>query len=308
MLTSALVLAGLVGLAGCTPEPPERAVPTPSASPPAESATAWDAPAPVVEDGVEVTRGIVYREVEGQRLALDAYRPPGGERLPVLVMVHGGAFVAGDRARERFARFGPAFARAGWLAVSIDYRLAPRWTYPAPVEDVTAAVDWVRAPGAVGHLGADPERVALFGSSAGGTLAALAALRPAGTADRVDAVVSLSGVLDFADTRLGELEGGSLPSLGRSFLDCPEAATAAECPAAAEASAVGAVGPDSPPFYLLTGDREAIPDSQARGMDAALRRAGVDSVLRVLPSGEHATDLVDDAVLAEIIGFLAARS
>lgn len=107
-------------------------------------------------------------------LRLRAYLPRGRRPLPVLVFFHGGGFVVGSL--EEFDAFCTLLAEgAGCLVVSVDYRLAPEWPYPAAAEDAFAALRWVGAH--AGELGGDPARIAVAGDSAGGNLAAGAALR-----------------------------------------------------------------------------------------------------------------------------------
>ena len=107
-------------------------------------------------------------------LPVRVYRPdPGAGALPALVYYHGGGHVIGDLDTH------DAVARnlcngAGCVVVSVDYRLAPEHKFPAAVEDAFAAVQWCAAHGP--GIGIDPERVAVGGDSAGGNLAAVAAL------------------------------------------------------------------------------------------------------------------------------------
>jgi len=115
--------------------------------------------------GVEVTRDIAYGTHPRQQL--DVYRPAAGRALPVVVFVHGGAFVDGHRNRspEIYANVLYYFARNGVVGVNIEYRLAPEHKYPSGSEDVRLAVEWVRRN--VSEHGGDPERIFLIGHSAG---------------------------------------------------------------------------------------------------------------------------------------------
>ena len=122
-------------------------------------------------DGTTITRGIAYGSDPAQ--VLDVYLPDGevadpqaGNR-PVLLFVHGGAFTGGRRKGRPYPDNVPGWAvREGMIGVSIDYRLAPAHPWPAGVEDLKAAIGWVREH--IGDYGGDPARIVLLGFSAGG--------------------------------------------------------------------------------------------------------------------------------------------
>lgn len=101
------------------------------------------------------------------RHRIDLYRA-GGERLPVVLFVHGGGFVAGDKRGQGgfYANVGRALGARGFLAATMNYRLAPAHGWPSGGEDVADAADWLVAHAA--EHGGDPQRVALVGQSAGG--------------------------------------------------------------------------------------------------------------------------------------------
>jgi acetyl esterase len=113
-----------------------------------------------------VTRDIPYGT--DPRQVLDIYMPAGTMQVPVIVFAHGGAFVEGnkDRTGEIHANVGWFFTRNDVAFVNIEYRLAPAHPYPSAVQDVGAAVAWVRAN--IATLGGDPERIFVMGHSAGG--------------------------------------------------------------------------------------------------------------------------------------------
>ncbi|MBN9476363.1 MAG: hypothetical protein ABS43_29205 [Bordetella sp. SCN 67-23] len=119
-----------------------------------------------------VTRDIPYGG--DPRQCLDVFQPQGSAaaRRPVLMFVHGGAFVEGekDRTAEIYSNVLWYFARHGIIGVNVEFRLAPAHPYPSGTQDIAAAVAWVRAH--ADELGADPGRIFLMGHSAGGTHAA----------------------------------------------------------------------------------------------------------------------------------------
>lgn len=110
----------------------------------------------------------------GLDLNATIYKPKSAKPLPVLIDVHGGAWSSGDRTGDRL--YCTELAKAGLLVVSIDFRQAPAYQHPLGSADVAAAVRYVRFNAK--SLNADPERIGLIGSSSGGHLALLEALRP----------------------------------------------------------------------------------------------------------------------------------
>jgi acetyl esterase len=118
-------------------------------------------------DGIEVTRDVSYGP--HARHKLDVFKPKGAKNMPVLVFLHGGAYVAGDRnvTDEIYANVPLYFARNGMLGVNATYRLAPEAKWPAAAEDVKSIVQWIKANAA--QYGGDPGRIYLVGHSAGAT-------------------------------------------------------------------------------------------------------------------------------------------
>ena len=117
--------------------------------------------------GVGVTRGVPYGA--HPRQILDVYRHGRAADVPVVLFVHGGAFVRGDKdvTDEVYANVCYYFARHGYLAVNVEYRLAPESKYPGGAEDLAAAVAWAKR--CARDFGGDPERLFLAGHSAGAT-------------------------------------------------------------------------------------------------------------------------------------------
>jgi acetyl esterase len=116
--------------------------------------------------GVEVIRDLSYG-ARGEANALDIYRPHFGERpLPVVLYLHGGGFRI--LSKNTHWMMGLAFSRAGYLVVNANYRLAPRYTYPAALEDAAEALEWVWDH--IADYGGDPSRVVIAGESAGANL------------------------------------------------------------------------------------------------------------------------------------------
>lgn len=152
-------------------------------------------PATAPQD-VLVGRDLSYGDHPRNRL--DTFRPATApaEPMPVLVFVHGGNFVAGDKHAEGspfYDNVGTWAARHGMVGITINYRLAPQFQYPTALDDLAGVVGWVRANAA--DLGADPEHIVLMGASAGAVhVASYLAERSGGVAG----AVLLSGLYDLA--------------------------------------------------------------------------------------------------------------
>lgn len=157
---------------------------------------------------VEIRSGLTYATHDGVALLGDLYVPKGAGPFPVLVALHGGGWVQG--VRGVFQYWGPYLAAHGYATFAISYRLAKtgQKTFPHAVQDTLAAVQFVR--GSAGEFRLDGERIGLLGASAGGNLAALAALggdsplfrngypndAHAGQSTRVKVLVGVYGVYD----------------------------------------------------------------------------------------------------------------
>src|SRR5437773_4156894 len=138
-------------------------------------------------------KDIVYREVQGVRLTLDAHVPEGTGPFPAAVLVHGGGWVAGDKQQYITYIFQP-LSDAGFAWFSINYRLAPKYKFPADADDVEAAIRFIKVNAAKYNI--DPRRIALIGESAGGHLVSYVGARNR-PESRVAAVVSMYGIHDF---------------------------------------------------------------------------------------------------------------
>lgn len=188
-------------------------------------------------------------------LALDLYRPavaPGTARSPCVVVVHGGGWDGGDR--TQLPALNHRLAARGYAVAAVSYRLAPAATWPAPAEDVRAALDWLRAH--ADELGLDPARFVLLGRSAGAQIALAVAYGPP-TPAGVRGVVGLYGPadLEFAYRHGREDDVLRSPALLRAYLggdpdEVPEAYAAA--------SPIRHVRADAPPTLLVHGKLDTL--------------------------------------------------
>lgn len=243
-----------------------------------------------------------YASPNGHSLLLDLRVPDGRGPHPVIVYLHSGAWISGNR----FG--GPATRQAtrGYAVASIEYRLAPDHIWPAQVHDTKAAVRWLRANAARFHL--DPTRIALFGTSAGGHIAAVAAtstlpehegpeLGNPQFSSRVHAVVDLYGPTDLLRIEEDKLPciplNGNAPFMPPSLLmGCP----IQECRDwTRTASPMSYVTKDDPPFLIQHGLLDClVPYTQSVALHQKLEATGVRSTLMLLPRGDHGGRAFDD--------------
>jgi acetyl esterase/lipase len=243
-------------------------------------------------------------------LELDLYLPPAAASPPpVIVHVHGGGWRRGSR-RHPLPRVGADFygrlAARGFAVAAIDYRLSGEARYPAAVEDVRAAVGWLRDQAA--EYGMDPGRVFLWGDSAGGHLALMTAL----TGSEVQGVVAWFPVTDLAGLASDVAAAGGKPDPGPEsrealFLGAP----AASVPdLAREASPVNHAGAAAPPVLLLHGAvDDMVPPAQSIRLAGALTAAGATVELELVPGATHFWNGAEDvpAIVRRSVEFLRAR-
>ncbi len=235
--------------------------------------------------------GIVYGEAAGETLTMDYYMPaPGPVPHPIAVIIHGGGYIGGTSKNGSEAYCADFLAPAGYAVFAINYRLAPKYPYPAMVQDVQRAIRFIRAHAP--EWRADPQRIALVGGSAGGYLSNMAGLLnspgdPSAKdpvdreSARVQAVVTLFGPSDF--------RGKPMNPNVHALLDAPIQERGQDA-VFAEASPVTHVSKSAPPFLLIHGDKdEAVPFAESTNLQAALRAAGARCDLIRIPNGPHAT-------------------
>jgi acetyl esterase/lipase len=304
----------------------------------------WRCPGPKPDAcPVEAVRDVAYYDGPGaddRRHRLDLFFPRGKKDCPVVLLVHGGAWVGGDnRCCGLYSSVGEFLASQGVVAVLPNYRLSPAAKHPEHVQDVARAFAWAR--GHVADFGGRPDQIFVAGHSAGGHLVALLAtdekyLKAQGlrTADirgvlavsgayRVpagDLTVALGGASPLA-FRLDELaplrgEGGwgwsrrlglpgaplSLDVFGPAFGDGPQAR--------ADASPVNHVRPGLPPFLILSAENDlpTLP-AMAEAFHAALRGQGCEAWLLQVKKRNHNSILFraiepQDPVALAVLGFI----
>ncbi len=238
----------------------------------------------------EIFRDIPYGHASGETLLLDAHIPDTPGPHPIALLVHGGGWSRGDKSGSDKPGDGaditPWFAplsAANFTWFSINYRHAPAHRWPAALEDVQSAIRWVKTHAT--HYRGDPQRIALFGHSAGGHLVCLAATL-ADDSTRPQAVVGFAPVTDF-ETDVAH-RGGQLSTSLQALFNLPAAPNPESLAILREASPLTHIKPGLPPFLLLHGDADkTVRLEQSLAFQQKLQAAGVRCDLITLPGAPH---------------------
>jgi acetyl esterase/lipase len=259
-------------------------------------AAAWN-PCPLFSappDGQTIVHRDLAYVPAGHRLQkMDLYLPAKGRDLPLIISIHGGAFLMGDKSDDVPLEY---LAR-GYAVASINYRLSGDAFFPAQIEDCKAAVRWLRANASKYRL--DPDRFAAWGASAGGHLSAMLGTtgwvkeyEVGGCLDvssRVQAVVDYYGPSDFL-----QMDGHRMPDgMAHDPADSPESrliggSIQQNREKAARANPISYVTKNAPPFLIVHGDSDPlVPHHQSVLLAEALKRAGVPVQFYTVKGGGH---------------------
>ncbi len=277
-------------------------------------------PAPALEPPFAVT---VNRDFEfcrtGSRIllahSLDPATGAGSAPRPAIIWVHGGGWRSGtkDQGLDRLR----TLAQRGWFGLTIEYRLSGEAIFPAQIEDVKCAVRYLRSHAT--QLNVDPDRIAIWGSSAGGHLVALAGVSAdraelegvgswLGVSSRVQAVVDWYGPTDLLQMQSqglpcsGDHSSASSPEglmVGCALQSCPDKARAA--------SPITYVSPDDPPMLIQHGTNDCtVPAMQSTTFASALTAVGVPATLELFSGAGHGgPEFATNANLERIYRFLS---
>lgn len=264
-------------------------------------------PQPRLPEGTKAQRNLEYGGHERQRL--DLYTPEKADGpTPVIVWVHGGAWMGGGKDAGVPAL---PFVAKGYAVASINYRFSQHAPFPAQIEDCKAAVGWLKANAKANNL--DPERIGVWGASSGGHLVAL--LGTTGSVKdfggdpgdrRVQAVVDFFGPTDFL-----QMDAHALP--GSTFKHDPAGSPESRlvggpiqenAEKAARANPIKYVTKDVPPFLIVHGERDPlVPVHQSALLYEALKQAKADVTFYKIAGAGHGspefnTPMMQAAVLA----------
>ena len=276
-LVSIVLLTGLsltLSLAQPSTKQPQRRVPLPP--------------------GVKALKNLEYGQASGRAMLLDLYLPETSDKpLPLIIWIHGGAWMAGSKD-------GPSpalrFTANGYAVAHVGYRLSQEARFPAQIHDCKAAVRWLRAN--AGKYNLDPNKFIAWGGSAGGHLVALLGTS-GGVAElegndndlkessRVQAVVDWFGPTDFLHI------GDAQSDLQHNAPDSPESkliggALLENKDKAAKASPITYVSKEAPPFLIMHGDHDrTVPFNQSELLYTALKKVGVDATFVPMKGAGH---------------------
>ena len=242
-----------------------------------------------------LTHDIEFAKVGDVSLKLDLHVPSGTVKAPLIVYVHGGAWRAGDKEDMPLG----ALVQKGFAVASVDYRLSGDAPFPTMIHDIKAAIRFLRAHGKEHGL-SDTSRIAIVGSSAGGHLVAL--LGVAGDkkewdkGENLEQSSGVQAVVDwFGPTNLLTMGAQALPNsrIDHDSANSPESKLVGgpvqeNKSAATAASPVTYASAGDAPMLLVHGDRDnVVPPKQSEELYSALKKAGVETTLTVIPGAGH---------------------
>ncbi|HEV2318203.1 MAG TPA: alpha/beta hydrolase [Verrucomicrobiae bacterium] len=224
---------------------------------------------------------IQYGVADGHKLYLDAHVPKETGPFPILIIVHGGGWMTGDKEADIVPVLAPYATNFVWL--TINYRLAPANRWPACFDDVQTAIHWVKQHGA--EYKGDPDHIALLGYSAGGHLVTLAGTLAAADV-HVQAIVGMAPPTDLVwdNERRGALSKSMTSLFGYATTNI----TAHRRMVLRRYSPLTYVKPDLQPFLLVQGTADrTVPFRETTNFIAALQAATVPCDLLVITNGQH---------------------
>jgi len=255
---------------------------------------------PIVADNILVERDVIYGRPDGAAVLADIAYPEGRKSIPAILYVHGGRWTTGERV-GRLQLYVEDWAKAGYFAMTIDYRLATTSPAPAGYQDLLTAIRWIHAH--ADKYGIDPTRIYIAGNSSGGHVVSLVGTLGNGPYERVggwkDASSDVRAVISIAAPyELNTLSWGNLwaPLDAKTPADLEKARRTA--------SPIHQIGPNTKPMLIIhSDDDDSVPVQQAHDMVAALKKAGVKHKFVHYKDQGHMR--LTDQVVKEMLDFIA---
>lgn len=260
----------------------------------------------VMLGNVAVTPDIAYSTLHGYRpMLLDLYQPNDRLAHPLVIFIHGGSWTSGSKrttgAFTDFPALLASLSSRGFVVASVDYRLSGEARYPAALNDIKAAIRHLRANAQ--QYGIDPNRIAVWGASAGAHLAALAAytgddldfeqpgMANAEQSDRVQAFVGWYGTYEMGSIFRQKGTSSAAEAAAEApgplkFFGC----TSTGCPPGMieQASPINHIDAGDPPSLIIHGSADTtVPATQSRTLDERLKASGVSSRFILIDGVSH---------------------
>lgn len=244
--------------------------------------------------GVKADTDVTYVQYGRRALQLDVYRPTSASAgvRPAVVLVHGGGWRSGYR--ENLTPLAQALAQRGYVVANMSYRLAPEAQFPAAIHDVKAAIRWLRENSA--RYGADPEKITVGGTSAGGQIATLVGItngdpefdpqaQASNISSDVQAIINIDGLSDFTseEARYYEDDPSKNPSSAGSWLG---GRYAEQTERWHRASPIYYVHSQMPPIFFLNSARERFSVGREE-MIEKMDRLGIGHRSEQIPNTPH---------------------
>ncbi|WP_308224968.1 alpha/beta hydrolase [Flavobacterium sp. J372] len=234
------------------------------------------------DKSITVNKNVVYKRIGNRALHFDAFFSNGGPTYPAVILIHGGGWKSGSK--EQMNLLAQEIAARGYSCFCVQYRLSGEAVYPAAIQDVQAAIRFIKTNAAM--FGADPGKVAVLGCSSGGQMAALIGTANAGhksgdynypNHNVIDAIINMDGILAFHHP---ESKEGKVASqwLGGTYEEKPEVWE--------EASALTYAGDKTPPILFINTDMPRF-HAGRDDMIAVLNKYNIYSDVKTIKSSPH---------------------
>ncbi|MEQ1829429.1 MAG: alpha/beta hydrolase [Pirellula sp.] len=249
-----------------------------------------------VVDPIVISYDVPYGNPDEPMHRADIYRPQStiAQKLPGVILIHGGAWALGDKSND--SQHAKRLARLGFVVMAINYRLAPKHSFPSQLDDCYLALEWFCNP--VNQLDVDMERIGGWGYSAGGHLAALLATKPKSGLPRLKACVVGAAPCDL--TLVPENSRLLSGFLGGTRAEFPDRYR--------NASPVTFVSSDDPPIFLFHGTKDVlVPQESTLAMRRALEKNGVPVEHMVVENKAHLMTFIDKEATEKSFVFLQSR-
>jgi len=250
-----------------------------------------------IDADLKISRNVVYGDESEPMHRADLYRLKSNAphtSNPGIILIHGGAWFAGDKTNDIL--HAKRLATMGFVVMAINYRLAPKHPFPAQIDDCYLAQEWFNLHAR--ELGVDPDKVGVWGYSAGGHLAALLATNPKDGLPRIKAAVVGAAPCDLTlipeDSKiLSSFLGGSRATVPQRYRD---------------ASPVTHVSSDDPPVFLFHGSKDwLVPPVMSKAMRDVLEEKGVPFEYLVVDKKAHLMTFIDHEATEKSFLFLKSH-